>query len=348
MDSLENILLAIFIITAVLIAGLLLTVMVRLAWAFYAERMRLSFNRRWQPLLSAWMEGNRLTLPALPGRRSTFHFMNLWTRTCHYVEGEAADLLHELASAMKLDEHAAAMLTSRAASKRVLALVTLGEMQSHAYWREIHAQITDAQPVVALAAIEALAQVDARRAAPLVVPALLARPHWDPVRVSRLLQRLGGEALEPLLVALRKAEPGQGARVIRWLGATGQIAMLEPMRERLQSVQDIEELVALLEVMGQFGGAEDRGAALRYLDHADWRVRMQAVKALGQVGLAEDRPAMAALLTDLVWWVRYRAAGALYQLRGETVERFKKLATMHPDRFARDSLRRVLAEKTQA
>lgn len=330
--------------TSLAIAVMLLHVMVRLLLTAVSELRRRSFDRRWEPLLYAWMDGERPELPPL-ARRHRLWMLRLWTRTRSYVEGDAVERLREAAAQVHLAEHATALLGARAPWKRVLGVITLGELRAVESWPAMERLLEDPSPLVALAAVEAMVRIDPPRAAPRVVPALLARPHWDPVRVGRLFKGLGADAVEPLREGLAK-NVGNPERTLRWLGLTEQMEVLDLMRERLTRIAPPGEIAVMLEALGRFGGAEDRGLALQLLGHDDWRVRMQAVKALGQVGLEEDRGDIAALLTDLVWWVRYRAAGALYQLRGETVERFRALAEKHPDRYARDALSRVLSEKT--
>jgi len=340
---LENLLVALIAVTSAAIVAMLLFVSLQLLFTKLEDARRDAFERRWQPVLRAWMHGERLALPPLP-RRHRMWLMPLWNRTHNYVEGEAADFLRELAGAMQLEEHAAALLQERAAWKRSLAVLTLGELRSVAHWRELQALLDERRPAVVLAVIEAMVQIDRRRAAPLVVPVLLAGQRWDSVRTSRLLQVLGAEAVGPLCSALAQAPAGTAARTLGWLALTGQHEILVALRARLAGNSSADEIAVILEALGRLGGAEDRALALQYVAHPDWHVRKRAAAALGQVGLAGDRGTLEALLSDPVWWVRYRAAGALYQLRGATPEQLRALAARHPDRSAREVLERVLAE----
>lgn len=344
MSRFELVLHVVIAASSAVIAGMLAWVTVRLLVQAVLESRRRAFDRAWQPRLYAWMDGETPPLPPLP-RRHRLWMLRLWNRTRSYVEGEAAERLRDAATGLDLASHAVALLHARAPWKRVLGVITLGELRALAHWRELHRLLDDPHPLVTLTAVEAMVRIDVARAAPLVVPALLARSHWDPVRVGRLMKVMGAEAVEPLRMALSGAAPGAAERTLRWLGLTEQIEVLDLLRGRLRAGASAGEIAVILEALGRLGEAADRTLALRYLGHEDWRVRMQAVKALGQVGLEDDRALMAGLLTDLVWWVRYRAAGALYQLRGETVARFRRLAEKHPDRYARDALWRVLSEK---
>lgn len=345
MSPLASVLVVLIAITSVAIASLLLFVSVRLvAGAIEDARLR-AFERRWEPVLLAWMDGQHITLPPVPDHHRLW-LLRLWNRTRSFVEGDSADFLRKLALVLELPRYSVELLRASAAWKRILGVLTLGELRAVAHWDELRALLDEPRPPVALAAIEAMVRIDARRAAPQVVPALLARPHWDPVRVGRLLRTLGPHAVDPLVAALEKAPPGTAARLLAWLGLTQQHEVLPAVRARLPGA-DAEEAAVILEVIGQLGGAEDRALALPFLSHAAWHVRMQAATALGQLGLTEDRPQLARLLTDPVWWVRYRAAGALFQLRGVTPEHFRALASRHPNPEARAVLQRILAERAR-
>lgn len=345
MGPLERLLVVLIAATSVAIASLLLFVSLRLlAGAIENARLR-AFERRWEPVLLAWMDGQHPALPPLPERHRLW-LLRLWNRTRSFVEGESANFLRQLALVLELPRHSAELLGARAAWKRILGVLTLGELRAVAHWQELEALLDEPRPPVALAAVEAMVRIDAGRAAPLVIPALLARTHWDPVRVGRLLRTLGSDAVGPLLAALDRTPLGAAARVLAWLGLTQQHEVLRPMRARLAAGGGAEEAGLILKVLGQLGGAEERTLALSYLGHAEWHVRMHAATALGLLGLAGDRPRLAKLLTDPVWWVRYRAAGALFQLSGATPEHFRALAARHPDPAARDVLQRILVERT--
>lgn len=344
MSPLADLLVVLIAATSVAIVSMLLFVSVRLlAGALEDARLR-AFERRWEPVLLAWMDGEHPPLPALPEHHRLW-LLRLWNRTRSFVEGESADFLRKLALVLELPRHSAELLRARAAWKRILGVLTLGELRAVAHWQELQSLLDEPRPPVALAAIEAMVRIDPSRAAPRVVPALLARPHWDPVRVGRLLRTLGPDAVGPLVAALEQAPPGAAPRVLDWLGLTQQHEVLPAVRARLPGA-DAEEAGLILKVLGQLGGAEDRALALPYLAHAEWHVRMHAATALGQLGLTGDRPQLARLLTDPVWWVRYRAAGALFKLRGVTPEHFRALAARHPNPDAREVLRRILAERT--
>lgn len=344
MSPLAGLLVVLIAATSVAIVSLLLFVSLRLLVGALEDARLRAFERRWEPVLLAWMDGEHPSLPALPEHHRLW-LLRLWNRTRSFVEGESANFLRQLALVLELPRYSAELLGARAAWKRILGVLTLGELGSVAYWKDLQALLDEPRPPVALAAVEAMVRIDPSRAAPRVVPALLARSHWDPVRVGRLLRTLGPAAVGPLLTALEQTPPGAAARVLAWLGLTQQHEVLPPLRARLAAGDSAEEAGVILKVLGQLGGAEDRTLALPYLVHAEWHVRMHAATALGQIGLTGDRQRLAKLLTDPAWWVRYRAAGALFQLRGVTPEHFRALAARHPNPQARDVLQRILAER---
>jgi HEAT repeat protein len=82
-----------------------------------------------------------------------------------------------------------------------------------------------------------------------------------------------------------------------------------------------------------------------HLRHTDWRVRVQAAKLLGRVGEHADVNRLIPLLADAEWWVRYRAAQALAGMPFFSRTELELLRSNLSDRFARDMLSQVLAER---
>jgi HEAT repeat protein len=77
-------------------------------------------------------------------------------------------------------------------------------------------------------------------------------------------------------------------------------------------------------------------------------VRLHAAQALGRLGTREDEWHLRRALADSQWWVRYRAAQALGNLPFMDVDRLRRITEDVEDRYGRDILRQVIAEKELA
>jgi HEAT repeat protein len=79
-----------------------------------------------------------------------------------------------------------------------------------------------------------------------------------------------------------------------------------------------------------------------------WQVRLQAAQALGRMGTPRDERYLVRALEDPAWWVRYRAARALAALPSIDLHKLHQLSDSIEDRYGRDILRQVIAERELA
>jgi HEAT repeat protein len=117
------------------------------------------------------------------------------------------------------------------------------------------------------------------------------------------------------------------------------------VRRLIEQTDRVETITACLRV---FNDASSLDTVRRFLGHARWEVRVQAINALARMGTAEDEPRLIVLLSDAEWWVRYRAAQALCALPSASLKRLEALGAHHTDRFARDIMTHVLSERRAA
>jgi HEAT repeat protein len=147
----------------------------------------------------------------------------------------------------------------------------------------ILARITDPQPAVRMAAIEALGALRDRR------------------------------ALEPLLAALRDPDANVRLTATRALGKLGDPKAQEPLLQLLQAPGE-EQRVAAVEALGALRDDRALKPLIKLLDDKQSRVRAAAAEALGHIG---DTRAVAPLrkrLADKDAWAQAAAATALRAL----------------------------------
>ena len=82
-----------------------------------------------------------------------------------------------------------------------------------------------------------------------------------------------------------------------------------------------------------------------FLQHPDWRVRVEAARILGSFGDETDILSLQQLLQDGQWWVRYQAAQALASMPFFGPEALLTLRNQTHEALTVDMLDHVLAER---
>ncbi len=311
---------------AVRIGAGALVVSIALLFAILWLRLRLiarlaherRFAARWQPLFAACAVEIPEALPELAPADGPL-FLSHWLRAQESLRGDAQQNLNALAARAGADRLAVGYLASGSARLEMLALVAAGHLRLTGIWPLAESLAAHAPPVIALTAAQALLRIDSVRALPRVL------------------------VLAAAIDAEREAAPqGPGLpRLLRLLGAVAAEAARPAVRAALEGVDRPDVAAAALDTLWN---PEDAPLARARLAHAEWYVRLAAVKALGRVGAAGDRDALEDRLSDENWWVRYRAAQALARLPGVSREALAALRAASTDRYAADMLGQVLAE----
>jgi HEAT repeat protein len=245
-----------------------------------------------------------------------------------------------------IERLARAMLNRRGLRERLLAVCALGQMRDNWSWDRLLELVRGSHLALSLAAARALVQINAKAAIPLLLPLMASREDWSPSVVVHMLQEAGADDVSgPLVKAALEVPPEQAHRLVRYFGVAHSQAAVPAVRQLIRRTTDVECLVACLRV---FSDAGDLETVRRYLTHPTWEVRVQAVIALGRMGTPEDEASLVLLLSDPEWWVRYRAAHALHELPPADATRFDRIALRLDDRFARDMLVHVHAERRAA
>lgn len=306
------------------------------------ERDERTFLATWRPiLLSSLTSAAPAALPELASRDRLF-FLKLWNHLQESLRGAATSSLNEIAYRVGCDAFSRRLLRRGNRAERLLATLTLGHLRDRAAWDMLVTQTLSADNTTSINALRALVQIDAEATAQQLTPLLLARDDWPIARLAVLLQEAKTEFAGELLDATGQAKPKELLRALRLIEALRLTLPPTVLARILDHEEDAELVSAALRV----SIAPALLSHIRpHLLHQDWRVRLQAAKALGRIGEPTDIERLIPLLSDTEWWVRYRAAHALIDMPffGRA-----KLASLHAklsDRFARDMLSQVLAER---
>ena len=300
---------------------------------------------RWRPVLLRAAMGDKVLPLVLPVHEREALLL-LWNQLQDGLRGHAHQGLNSLGTQIGLHELALRFAARRSGGLRLLGLRTLGHLGDVRDWPRLDALLGDPRSVISLAAARALLRIDARRAAPRVLDEFLGRSDWPAPRLATLLREAGPELIGAALAQrLLGAPPFQQVRLLplaRVTEAPGSGSVIEAL---LASATEPAVLSATLQ---QIQGPASLGRVRELCGHADWQVRSYAALALGRQGVAVDRKRLVAMMSDREWWVRYRAAQALLALPGVDAVAIEALRAALTDRYARDMLAQVLAERELA
>jgi len=308
----------------------------------YREKRKSRFLEVWRPLMVQSLSGNVQHCPPVL-KADAAVLLNLWNHFQQSLRGEAKERLNQLARDVSLDMLALNLLRSRRMAEQLLAMMTLGHLRNKSAWRALSDLLEDGSPIVSLAAARALMQIDASAAVDVFMPLLVVREDWPSARIASILKEAGASVIsEPLADLIRHAPAEQLPRLIHFLDLAYSEVSSRLVREILETTDDPQVIAACLRAMSD---SRDLDLARKQLQHLEWPVRVHAAAALGRMGSDVDRQRLVRLLEDPQWWVRYRAAQALSQLPFVTTDQLRQILAEQTDRYARDMLKQVIAER---
>jgi len=327
--------------TIIAVALIIQIFLLKIALSSKARRHR-KIITLWQPIIIKGLYNLPAQLPPL-ATKDVASFMVLWNRIHSTVRGETKNNLNALARHVELHAHAFHFLKSLSTPKRLLAIVTLGNLREPSVWDELAAIAAADDSLIALAASHSLVLIDADKAVQLLLPLLCERTDWFPVRSLSLLREAGPDAVSaPIEKAAQNASWRSLPRLIRFLETAHQETASRVIHRVLSGTRN-EAII--LQALRQVIDAKDINKIRRYLSHPSWPVRVQAASALGRLGTKGDEKLLIGLLDDPQWWVRYRAARALAQLPFVNPDDLSRIRDEQRDNFAKDILGQVLAEE---
>jgi len=275
------------------------------------ERRRRRFLEQWRPLVYDAMAGSPVTWPKIP-RRDGETFLWFWNQLQETVRGEAKERLVRAAAELGVDRLALQRLKGRSIARRLLAIVTLGNLRDPKYWHLVVPLAQDAHAPISLAAAQALIRINGQRAVRDLMPLFAQRADWPVTRALALL-----EQVDPAVVtraverALPRSDDAAALRLVEFVAAADAVALQPAMVQRLRHSRDPQLWANVLRHLNDPGHL---GVVRQCCEHEVWFVRVQAANALGRMGGPEDVARLVRLLADPQWWVRYRAAEALLKL----------------------------------
>lgn len=302
-----------------------------------------------QPILAATVAGEPVSLPGLPESDEIFA-LNLWNHLQESVRGDARERLNALAGRCGLRTYVYGLLRKKDLRSRLVALKTLGHLEDRLMWDQILALTRSSDPLLSLVAVRALYQIDPDTALIETVTQLIEREDWSVAQLMILIEEVAARSTFILLTdaASRLADSTDRksldrlCRLLRMLEVAPSHRVLPTVRAILAATEDDEVIAQCLKFLNE---PDDLPLVRKYLAHANWVVRLQAIHMLGRIGAKEDEARLRALLSDPVWWVRYRSAQALVSIMRGNIPALSRFKTEMKDRYARDMLEMVMVEQ---
>ncbi|TCS71499.1 HEAT repeat protein [Sulfuritortus calidifontis] len=307
-----------------------------------SQRREQQFSEIWRPIMAQAL----FTLPDRPPAvpfASVRQFLHLWIHIMELLRGEGTRNLTDLALACGIDQAARKLTRKSSVTDRVLGLLALAHMAQEQDWELMLEQLTDENPLLSQIAARGLTHIRPQEAIPLILPQLVRRRDWAPIRIANILEEAGPDLVTAPFIEFAMRLPSEQIPHILPFLYTVYETELEPLLYYwLETEHNPQTLIGCLKAV------QDPLAvpAVRSLtSYPDWVVRVQAAAALGRIGMKEDKAVLTGMLSDREWWVRYRAAQALLGLPGMDIAALRRLQATLTDHFARDILEHVIAEQ---
>jgi len=332
-------------VIAVLLFLLLIQILALRALIALRRRRDRRFRTVWEPLFAECVDGVPAQLPRLR-RRDVPSFLMIWNHLQESLRDDVTERLNRLARQVQADDVACEMLRHGGVRDRLIAVTALGHLRDDTEWDRIMQLVESPDGVMSLAAVHALMRIDAGRAAAYLIGQLSKRTEWPSAVIAATLAEAGPDVISsPLAAAVEAASAEQAPRLIRLLEFAHTEVAGPVVRRVLEKEDALETVIACLRVASDPALLDHIRA---YIHDPRWPVRLHAAQALGRLGTRDDEDLLIEALSDSQWWVRYRAAQALMSLPLIPLSHIEYLSETIGDRFGRDILRQVLAEKELA
>ena len=297
---------------------------------------------KWRPVLARAAAGEVVDVPQLPAAQC-LPLLLLWNQLQESLRGESHDRLNVLGERLGLYSLARRLEDSRYLAARVLGHATLGHFAVASDWQRLDEGMQELNTPASLAAARALLRIDAQAAAPHVIERYLAHSDWPAPRVGTLLRESPHEAIAASFV--QRLVDGSLYERLRLLPLLrfAEVPNIDSVLDRL--VRTSREPQVLSIALRQLHGPAALPDVRKLTAHQDPLVRSAAAQALGRIGNGDDHDVLLSMMSDSNWWVRYRAAQALLGMPRMGADDVVQLRRTVGDRYARDMLDHVMAER---
>jgi HEAT repeat protein len=335
-----------FGVFAFVLTGLLMGQVLLMRYRLTKRKRRSDlFLQTWKPLLINSLDTNIEDLPGI-APADALTFLSVWNYLHESLLDESRERLNEVAKKTGIDKVCRKMLKAHSIRKKLLAITALGNLREKSVWEEMVELLKTANPTVSMAAARALVLIDAVEAIPVLIPYIKKRTDWSTSKIASILKIAGPDTFSGQLArAAVEATADIQPTLIHYLELGHKSSAMAAIHQIIRTTTDEMVIQACLNAIDD---PVEIDIVRSFLDHPHWLVRMRAAAALGRIGQPEDEQRLVRLLSDREWWVRYRAAQALAKLPHISLIKLEKIQSEQTDKFARDMVNQVIAERISA
>jgi hypothetical protein len=338
------------LMTVSLLAALIL---VRSRNAIYRRRQIL-LTTRWRDIFKTAYTGESLP-QSLPQIRNQDWF----TVLAIYIQfhdirekdrprtAEVFSRLDDIAIRLGINDYALSLLDRGDDADKIVALNVLGHIRDARALEGALSLTLEKGTELSRAAAHCALRIDADFIAGML-QLLLERGDWVRSRIEMMLREvdpdiLGGAMRDAIASAPEEAQP-RLLDYVRFCPANIAHTICAGV---LDTSLNPEALAAALRSLAPLAGDRDHELAVRFANHEDCIVALSSLRVLRKCVRNEDRDLLVKMTSHPDYWVRLRAAEAAVQLFA-TAELAQAFAAGLADRYARDAIEQVLAEKAMA
>lgn len=304
-----------------------------------AERLEKATVEKWRPILNATLIGEPPdTLPSLR-KNEELDFLKLLVYFQTSLRGEARVALNDLGYRLDCDRIATHLLDRGNDAEQLLGILALGHMRVESALPSLRQHANSSDAAISSHAFWAILQTDASLA-PALVPEFFVRDDLPLSQLANILKEADFDCTAILSESLGKVDAQHIPRLLR-LAESLRIQLPDTQIRALMNRDEINIIIAALRLASS---PLLLLQARKFLHSDNWRVRLHAVRAIGKIGDRSDIERLKPLLQDKEWWVRYRTAETLVDMPFVSRDDLGALVSA-PDRFARDIVTQVLAER---
>lgn len=332
--------LAIFIIDAALLAGLVLLKSV------HRRRMSSHDLRRQEylGLLSRHISVDNCVEPITESMAEDQAFLDALIDMRNAITGDEVSTLRRIVNHHGVIEKQTRYLDSSwLLSRRLRAAVALAELGDETSAETLMRHLDDREPEIRIQSARGLGRIQWTPAIDQIVSRFSDEVPWVRTRFSDTLVGYGTKATWPLVAYIRinHAFDSKGpALALRTLAQIQDDQAVEPLLDVLGRSSDLEVQIATVAALGDLGSPEALPALDSLLDSEHWELRAKSASALGGLGDPAALPRLLASMRDENWWVRRSAAAAVAGLPGGVEALYRSLDDDDP--FSADSAAEAL------
>jgi HEAT repeat protein len=323
------------LMTALLFAAL---VLVRSRNAIYRRR-QIVLTTRWRTIFERASAGQTLpdTLPLI--RKADW-----FTVLAIYIQFQDARASDDIALRLGIADYALSLLERGDDADKILALNVLGHIRDVRALESAVVLTREQGPELSRTAAHCALRIDPSFIAG-TLRLLLVRDDWVRSRVEVMLREVDADALGAAMRdAVAEASQEAAPRLLDYVRFCPADSAHRICDDVLNTSRNPEALAAALRSLAPLAQDRDHAMAVRFTNHEESIVALSALRVLRKCVRGEDRELLIKMTSHPDYWVRLRAAEAAVQLF-PTVERAEAFSASLTDRYARDAIEQVLAEK---